>query len=165
MDEGAIATGYSLGTEEQARMTITTEAVVATLTRYLRLCDEPSPERTRAKLGSLFTDDAVWEGLGPEYAQRFGRTQGRAQIVTMLFGYAPQTDKLTHNVHLLFPGEVDVSDDTARGAWAMQQLSSYASGRGELMVARLEVEFRSVGRKTLISQFATRRLFQTELSS
>ncbi|WP_033292458.1 nuclear transport factor 2 family protein [Amycolatopsis jejuensis] len=142
---------------------MTGERAVETLTRYLRLCDEPSPERTESALGALFTEDAIWEGTGAEYAQRFGSTQGRDAIVKMLFGYQSAENPLVRNVHLLFPGRVAVSGDTAEGSWQMQQLSSYADGRAEVMVARLDVEFRTAGPDALISRFGTCRLFRAEL--
>ncbi|MFD5750450.1 nuclear transport factor 2 family protein [Streptomyces sp. NPDC127033] len=134
---------------------------VATLTRYLALCDVPA--RAEGELGELFTEDAVWEGGGSAYADRFGRTEGRAAIVAMLSAYLPPAPHFLANTHLLFPGTVDVRDGTARGSWQMQQLSRYASGGAEIMVARLDVTFRTGPDGPRISAFRTERLFAAPL--
>ncbi|MFD4507355.1 nuclear transport factor 2 family protein [Streptomyces sp. NPDC058457] len=135
--------------------------VVHTLTRYLALCDVPA--REQGDLGDLFTEDAVWEGGGGAYAEKFGRTEGRAAIVSMLSGYLPPRPHFRTNVHLLFPGTVDDDGDTAHGSWLMQQLSRYESGDAEMTVARLDVTFRLAGDRPRISVFRTERLFTTPL--
>lgn len=139
--------------------------VVGTLTRYLRLCDVPLPAGDDGELGDLFTDDAVWEGAGAAYADRFGRVEGREAIVAMLSTYLPPHPHFRSNVHLLFPGTVERTDGGARGRWPMQQLSRYASGTAELMVARLDVTFRLAGRVARISRFRTERLFSAPLGA
>ncbi|MBP8534413.1 nuclear transport factor 2 family protein [Streptomyces sp. MK37H] len=136
--------------------------VVATLTRYLTLCDVPAS--AEGELGDLFTEDAVWEGGGAAYAEKFGRTEGRAAIVEMLSGYLPPNPHFQTNVHLLFPGTVDVGGTTARGSWPMQQLSRYESGDSEIMVARLDVTFRLDADRPRISTFRTERLFTSPLT-
>ena len=136
--------------------------VVDTLTRYLALCDVPV--RTEGELGDLFTEDAVWEGGGSEYAEKFGRTEGREAIVEMLSAYLPPTPHFRTNVHLLFPGTVDVKGVTAQGSWSMQQLSRYESGFSEIMVAKLDVTFRIGPDHPRISAFRTERLFSAPLT-
>lgn len=141
------------------------ELVVGTLTRYLRLCDVPLPAGEDGELGDLFTDDAVWEGAGAAYLDRFGRVTGREAIAAMLATYLPPRPHFRSNVHLLFPGTVECTAGGARGRWPMQQLSRYASGAEELMVARLDVTFRLAGRAALISEFRTERLFSAPLGA
>ncbi|MFG3289121.1 nuclear transport factor 2 family protein [Streptomyces sp. NPDC048179] len=135
--------------------------VVDTLTRYLALCDVPA--REQGDLADLFTEDAVWEGGGSTYAGKFGRTEGREAIVSMLSGYLPPSPHFRTNVHLLFPGTVDVDGSTAQGSWSMQQLSRYESGGAEMMVARLDVTFRLDGDRPRISRFRTERVFSAPL--
>lgn len=136
--------------------------VTDTLARYLALCDVPV--RTEGELGDLFTEDAVWEGGGSEYAEKFGRTEGREAIVEMLSAYLPPTPHFRTNVHLLFPGTVDVKDGIAQGSWPMQQLSRYESGATEMMVAKLDVTFRIGPDQPRISAFRTERLFSAPLT-
>ncbi|MDV7214659.1 nuclear transport factor 2 family protein [Streptomyces prunicolor] len=136
--------------------------VVDTLTRYLALCDVPV--RTEGELGDLFTEDAVWEGGGSEYTEKFGRTEGREAIVEMLSAYLPPAPHFLTNVHLLFPGVVYVKGITARGSWKMQQLSRYESGAAEVMVAKLDVTFRIGPDRPRISAFRTERLFSAPLT-
>ncbi|MFG2376464.1 nuclear transport factor 2 family protein [Streptomyces sp. NPDC048504] len=140
----------------------TRSLVVDTLARYLALCDVPA--RAEGELGDLFTEDAVWEGGGSEYAEKFGRTEGRAAIVEMLSAYLPPTPHFRTNVHLLFPGVVYVNGGTAQGSWSMQQLSRYASGAAEVMVAQLDVTFRIGPDRPRISAFRTERLFSAPLT-
>ncbi|MFF7474774.1 nuclear transport factor 2 family protein [Streptomyces sp. NPDC008092] len=141
---------------------MTSAAVVDTLTRYLALCDVPA--RAQGDLGDLFTEDAVWEGGGAAYADKFGRTEGRAAIVSMLSGHLPPSGHFRTNVHLLFPGTVDDhGDGTAHGSWLMQQLSRYDSGAADMLVARLDVTFRLTGDRPRISAFRTERLFTAPL--
>ncbi|WP_254649361.1 nuclear transport factor 2 family protein [Streptomyces sp. GbtcB7] len=135
--------------------------VVDTLNRYLALCDVPAG--AAGELGDLFTEDAVWEGGGSAYAEKFGRTEGRQAIVAMLAAYLPPNPHFRTNVHLLFPGTVDVENATARGSWPMQQLSRYESGDTEVMVARLDVAFRLDPDRPRISAFRTERLFTAPL--
>ncbi|MFD4599824.1 nuclear transport factor 2 family protein [Streptomyces sp. NPDC058464] len=142
------------------------EHVRDTLDRYLRLCDVPVRDGAAGELGELFTDDAVWEGVGPEYSGEFGRREGRAAILEMLAAYLPPSTYFRENVHLLFPGTLDLPDDaTARGTWLMQQLSRYTSGAAELRVARLDVTFRlAPDAPARISLFRTERLFSAPLT-
>ncbi|MEV7342119.1 nuclear transport factor 2 family protein [Streptomyces sp. NPDC093544] len=140
----------------------TRSSIVDTVARYLALCDVPV--RMQGELGDLFTEDAVWEGGGSEYAEKFGRTEGREAIVEMLSAYLPPTPHFRTNVHLLFPGTVDVKGLTAQGSWPMQQLSHYESGFSEMMVAKLDVTFRIGPDRPRISAFHTERLFSAPLT-
>lgn len=140
------------------------DRVMNTLTRYLQLCDVPVPAGVEAELGDLFTDDATWEGVGARYSEKFGRTEGRQAIVETVSSYLPPSSHFQENVHLLFPGNIELDDATARGSWLMQQLSRYESGAAEVMVARLDVTFRIDAGRALIRRFRTEQLFSAPLA-
>jgi hypothetical protein len=144
------------------------DRVTETLTRYLQLCDVPvpvpAPDGVGDELGNLFTDDAVWEGAGPKYGEKFGRTEGRPAIVDMVSAYLPPNSHFRQNVHLLLSGTIDLGESTARGSWLMQQLSRYESGAAEVMVARLDVTFRFDAGRALIRRFRTEQLFSAPLA-
>jgi hypothetical protein len=141
------------------------DRVLDTLTRYLQLCDVPVSEGAEGGLGDLFTDDAVWEGVGPKYGEKFGRTEGRQAIVDMVSAYLPPNSHFRENVHMLLPGTIDLGDSTARGRWLMQQLSRHESGAAEMMVARLDVTFRFDARRALIHRFRTEQVFSAPLAA
>ncbi|MFE2678144.1 nuclear transport factor 2 family protein [Streptomyces hygroscopicus] len=93
-------------------------------------------------LADLFTPDAVWEGAGPLYTEKFGRTSGPVAIAAMLSPYLPPNPHFRANAHLLHPGTTRTEGDEVRGRSLMQQVSRYASSEAELIVARLDVAFR-----------------------
>lgn len=138
-------------------------AVRNTIARYMALCDVPVQALAGESLAALFTEDAVWEGIGPQYADKFGRLQGLAQIVPMLQRYLPPTPHFATNVHFLTSEHIEVDGDTATGRWIMLQASAYVDGKAEMIAARLEVDFapssRDQGPAWLIRHFRTERLF------
>ncbi|MEV7872241.1 nuclear transport factor 2 family protein [Streptomyces sp. NPDC088124] len=138
-----------------------------TLVRYLELCDVPRSADATGRIQDLFTQDAVWEGVGPLYSARFGRATGREAIAAMVSSHLPPSPQFQANVHLLHPGTIMADDGEVRGRWLMQQLSRYGSGEAELVVARLALVFRvDTGRgEALISRFRTERIFETALAS
>ncbi|MFC4502178.1 MULTISPECIES: nuclear transport factor 2 family protein [Streptomyces] len=135
------------------------------LTRYLELCDVPRPSHVSGSLAELFTPDAVWEGVGPLYTAKFGRTAGPTAIEAMLSAHLPPNGDFRANVHLLHPGTTYADGDEVRGRWLMQQLSRYESGTAEVVVARLEVTFRREGSCVRISRFRTERVFEAALGA
>ncbi|MFC6061500.1 nuclear transport factor 2 family protein [Streptomyces ochraceiscleroticus] len=146
------------------------ERVETTLTRYFQLCDVPAPSgaggpgAVREALSALFSEDAVWEGVGPAYAAKFGRAQGRKAVVAKVASFLPPRPHFTSTVHLLGQGTVVTDGVTAHGTWPLQQFSRYVSGEAELLVARLEVAFYLSEERTLITHFRTERMFRTPLS-
>jgi hypothetical protein len=147
----------------QARIAVleSERAVRKTMARYMALCDVPSTACNGESLEALFADDAVWEGVGTQYAQKFGRLQGRAKIVAMLQRYLPPTPHFTTNVHFLTGETIEVAGSSAKGRWVMLQASGYIDGEAELIAARLEVDFSPTrdGSQWLIRHFRTERLF------
>jgi hypothetical protein len=138
-------------------------SVRKTIARYMALCDVPTGALDGETLGALFTDDAIWEGIGPQYARKFGRLQGRGEIVGMLQRYLPPAPHFATNVHFLTSEHVEVEGAMAKGRWIMLQASGYVGAQAELIAARLEVDFSpapgSGGRVWLIRHFRTERMF------
>jgi hypothetical protein len=146
----------------QTRLTAVEDerAVRNVLARYMKLCDQPCHEQDAPQLGDLFSSDAIWEGVGALYTQTFGRQQGRAAIVSFLGGYlAPQSDHFKMNAHFLTADAVTVEGTRAHGEWVMQQVSTYADGRSELIGARLTIDFSKRDSVWQMSHFRTQRLF------
>lgn len=141
-------------------------AVRHTFTRYMALCDVPATVLEGESLAALFTEDAIWEGVGTHYAQTFGRSTGRAQIVAMLSRYLPPTPHFTTNVHFVTSETIEVNAQHATGRWIMMQASGYVDGSAELIGARLVVDFvpSKSGRNWLIAHFRTERLFDAPWS-
>lgn len=132
-----------------------------TLARYMHLCDQPCDDTGFPGLADLFTEDAVWEGVGPLYQGKFGRHQGRAAIVDFVSGYLAPSPHFTRNLHFLTSSQVGVAEDaaSAHGQWLMLQLSSYGSGGAEAITARLNIDFRPApDGRWLIAHLRTERL-------
>lgn len=138
-------------------------AVRRTMSRYMALCDVPSGALEGEALATLFAVDAIWEGIGPQYAHKFGRLAGHTDILAMLTRYLPPSPHFTVNVHFLTSEsiDVDIAHARAKGHWILMQASGYVDAPAELISARLEVDFAPAanGREWLISHFRTERLF------
>jgi hypothetical protein len=136
-------------------------AVRKTIARYMALCDVPSGTLDGETLAALFTQDAIWEGIGPQYTQKFGRLRGHEAILAMLQRYLPPVPHFATNVHFLTSEIIEVDGARAKGRWIMLQASGYVDARAELIAARLEIDFVPAqdGRNWLIQHFRTERLF------
>lgn len=137
-----------------------------TIARYMALCDVPCAPLDGESLAALFTEDAVWEGIGPQYAHKFGRLEGRSAIVEMLQCYLPPSPHFATNVHFLTSEHIEAEGDLAKGRWLMLQASGYVDAKAELIAARLEIDFVPSSRDEadashawLIRHFRTERLF------
>lgn len=133
----------------------------STLARYMHLCDQPCAERGFPQLPDLFTEDAVWEGVGSLYAGKFGQHRGPAAITAFVGSYLAPSPHFKRNLHFLTSEQLSVAGDgaSARGQWLMLQLSTYGAGGSEAITARLDVEFRpGQDGRWLISHFRTERL-------
>ncbi|GAA4371047.1 nuclear transport factor 2 family protein [Paeniglutamicibacter cryotolerans] len=155
---GVRATTSLTGLETRLQLLEAGESIRWIISRYLELCDVPQPEFDLAELGSLFTHDATWQGIGPEYDAKFGRYSGREAIVEMLGHHLLPGGPFTANAHVLGEGRINISFPTASGSWIMQQLSQYADGRQEVVAARITVDFELGGAMALIKAFRTQRL-------
>ncbi|QCP54074.1 nuclear transport factor 2 family protein [Trinickia violacea] len=136
-------------------------AIRKTIARYMALCDVPCHPLAGESLAALFTGDAVWEGIGPQYAERFGRLRGRGPILEMLQRYLPPAPHFTTNVHFVTSEHIEVNGGHAKGRWIMLQASGYVDSKAELIAARLEIDFSPIpdGSAWLIRHFRTERLF------
>ena len=136
-------------------------AVRKTIARYMALCDVPSGVLDGETLAALFTQDAIWEGIGPQYTQKFGHLRGQEAILAMLQRYLPPVPHFATNVHFLTSETIEVDGARAKGRWIMLQASGYVDARAELIAARLEIDFVPAqdGRNWLIQHFRTERLF------
>ncbi|MFL9926891.1 nuclear transport factor 2 family protein [Herbaspirillum lusitanum] len=130
------------------------------LARYMKLCDQPCCDQAFPQLADLFTEEAVWEGVGAQYSQTFGRRSGRAAIAAFLGGYlAPASSHFKMNAHFLSSDQVAVDGARARGEWTMLQASTYQDDSCELIAARLNINFMQQDQVWQISHFRTERLF------
>lgn len=154
--------------EQRLRVLEAREAVRACLGRYMDLCDVPGPLQDKAELADLFTPRAIWEGIGKAYAGKFGRVIGRHKIADHVAGYLPPNDHFRRNAHLLGSEQLSVDGDKCSGQWLMQQLSEYSDGTGDLLCARLTIDFdvsrTESGVLARISHFRTERLYSASLN-
>jgi len=140
-------------------------AVRRLMARYMDLCDVPRALTHVSDLARLFTEDAIWEGIGSQTAQTFGQHRGREAVAAFVGGYLPPSEHFRLNLHYLTSESIVVDADQAQGQWIMQQISTYADGRSELFGTRLNIDFRCVDGTWLIAHLRTQRLFNMELSA
>jgi ketosteroid isomerase-like protein len=140
--------------------------------RYLWLCDTPLPEfgvtgdAERIDLVlELYTDDAVWEGVGEYYENQFGRVEG-ADALRMhfeRFWSAERGPALLLNAHYLTSEQIHVEGDTATGQWIHVQPWLFADGSAVLRSSRLNNAFRKVDGRWRISRTRTENVFVAPL--
>ena len=136
-----------------------TQAVRQLFARYMQLCDVPRQTPTTVKeLQALFSRDAVWEGVGSHYQNKFGCVTGREAIGKMLMSYLPPNPHFIFNSHFLTSEQISGDLSRTQGQWLMQQLSIYQDGSSELIVARLSITFVVESGDWLIERFQTERL-------
>lgn len=152
--------------EQRLAVLETKDAVRNCLTRYMDLCDVPGPLESAEQIGDLFTADATWEGVGPEYAGKFGIARGRGEVVALVSQYLPPAEHFVRNAHLLGSEQIRVDGNSAQGRWIMQQLSLYTEGTAELLCARIEIDFEVEHQPhptARMRRFRTRRMFATPI--
>lgn len=166
-------------------MNETTEALVARIekleaeadirriqARYMMLCDTPCPtwppvndqERIELVL-ELYTEDAVWEGVGEYYTGQFGRAEGKDAIRAHFNRFWPedQDPKLILNAHYLTSEQIFVDGDTAEGTWIHMQPWLFSDGKALLRSSRLFNAFRKENGKWLITRTRTENVFVSDL--
>ena len=140
--------------------------------RYMFLCDTPCPEfgveddATRIELIlDLYTEDAVWEGVGEYYDNQFGRVEGKDALRAHFNRFwGEKTDPaLLLNAHYLTSEQIYVDGDVAEGQWIHMQPWLFSDGRSLLRSSRLNNAFRRVGGKWLISRTRTENVFVAAL--
>ncbi|MBB4953891.1 ketosteroid isomerase-like protein [Agrobacterium vitis] len=121
--------------------------------RYMFLCDTPNPEygieddaQRIDRIMELYTDDAVWEGVGEYYANQFGKADGAPAIRRHFesFWGGKKDPALILNCHYLTSEQIHIHDDavTADGQWVHMQPWLFSDGKALLRSSRLNNTFR-----------------------
>ncbi|MCE3551240.1 nuclear transport factor 2 family protein [Pseudonocardia sp. RS11V-5] len=140
--------------------------------RYMFLCDTPIPEFDVADdeqridlIMELYTDDAVWEGVGEYYDGQFGRAEGADAVRRHFEGFWSQErdPALVLNAHYLTSEQIQVDGETATGQWIHMQPWLFADGSSVLRSSRLNNAFRKVGGSWKISRTRTENVFVAPL--
>lgn len=136
--------------------------------RYMFLCDTPCPvyptvtneERIELIL-DLYSEDAVWEGVGEYYSGQFGRAEGKDAIRAHFNRFwAPDEDpRLVLNAHYLTSEQIFVEGDEAHGLWIHMQPWLYSDGTALLRSSRLNNGFRRVDGQWKITRTRTENVF------
>lgn len=142
--------------------------------RYMHLCDTPCPEagvdddRERInRIVKLYTEDAVWEGVGAYYGNQFGRSVGHDAIRRHFEAFWGQKrdPALILNVHYLTSEQIQVTGDTATGQWVHLQPWVFADGSSLLRSSRLNNGFRKVDGTWKLSRTRTENVFVAPLAA
>ena len=141
--------------------------------RYMFLCDTPCPEagvdddaeRIR-RIVDLYTEDAVWEGVGAYYDNQFGRSVGRDAIRRHFEGFWGQKrdPALVLNVHYLTTEHIVVEGEEATGHWVHMQPWIFSDGSSLLRSSRLYNRFRKNDGRWRISRTRTENVFVAPLT-
>lgn len=145
------------------RQVLNHELARATLQRYLALCDVPPESTDEFALRGVFTEDAVWEGVGHPNAAQFGRVVGADAIVAMLRQRIVADRTFVANTHLLNRGCSQRTAQTMTSAWSMVRISSYPNDVPDITLTGLRVDFR-IRDTTRICLYQPRRLWSAELT-
>jgi hypothetical protein len=141
--------------------------------RYMWLCDTPLPEfgvtadADRIDLiMDLYTEDAVWEGVGEYYDGQFGRAEGAAEIRAHFTSFwGERTDPaLVLNAHYLTSEQITVTGEEAAGQWIHVQPWLFSDGTAVLRSSRLNNAFRRVDGVWRITRTRTENVFVAPLS-
>jgi ketosteroid isomerase-like protein len=144
--------------------------------RYMFLCDTPCPEygvkdnaqRIEA-IVDLYTEDAVWEGVGEYYDKQFGRRVGKGQIREhfQAFWADQQDPELILNVHYLTSEQIHVAQDgtEADGQWIHFQPWLFSDGTSLVRGSRLNNSFRKEGGVWRIARTRTENVAIVDLPS
>lgn len=141
--------------------------------RYMVLCDTPCPEagvdtdeERIERIVGLYTEDAVWEGVGSYYDNQFGRSTGRDSIRKHFQGFWGQKrdPALVLNVHYLTTETITVEGDEATGHWVHIQPWIFSDGSSLLRSSRLWNRFRKTAGTWLISRTRTENVFVAPLT-
>lgn len=154
--------------------TLEAEAEIRRLqARYMFLCDTPLPEygiesdeKRIDLIMALYSEDAVWEGVGEYYDGQFGRLEGADAIRRHFekFWGQKQDPKLLLNVHYLTSEQIHVQGATATGQWVHCQPWIFSDGSSLLRSSRLNNAFRKqTDGRWLITRTRTENVFVAPL--
>ncbi len=141
--------------------------------RYMFLCDTPCPEagvendaERVERIVDLYTEDAVWEGVGAYYDNQFGRKVGKDAIRGhfQAFWSEARTPGLVLNVHYLTSEQIHVEGDIADGQWVHCQPWIFSDGSALLRSSRLNNLFRRVDGVWKIARTRTENVFVAPLT-
>lgn len=142
--------------------------------RYMFLCDTPVPEhgvtdddRRIDLVMELYTEDAIWEGVGEYYDGQFGRAEGADAVRAHFrsFWGEKREPALVLNAHYLTSEQIHVDGDTATGQWIHMQPWLFSDGTSLLRSSRLNNAFRQVDGTWKISRTRTENVFVAPLPS
>jgi ketosteroid isomerase-like protein len=144
--------------------------------RYMFLCDTPCPEfgiesdaQRIEKILQLYTEDAVWEGVGEYYTNQFGRMVGKDALRKhfQAFWGNRQEPLLLLNAHYLTSEQIHVHEDgvTADAQWIHVQPWLFSDGKSLLRSSRLSNQFRKVEGKWLLARTRTENVFVAPLAN
>lgn len=131
--------------------------VRALMAEYVALCDRLGRGSTAGDIADLFTADAEWIGVGPDYVQEYGRHRGRDAITAFFDEFCRHEPHFRFNAHFLTSERIEPGPARARGRWLMLQAATRAVG-SDLRGARLDVRFARDGAAWKIERFETARL-------
>ncbi len=141
--------------------------------RYMFLCDTPSPEAGAEddaerinRILDLYTEDAIWEGVGAYYDNQFGRSVGKAAIREHFEGFwsKKRDPALLLNVHYLTSEQIHVHGEEADGQWVHCQPWIFSDGSSLLRSSRLNNRFRKVDGVWKVSWTRTENVFVAPLT-
>lgn len=155
--------------------TLEAEAAIRKLqARYMFLCDTPVPEhgvtdddRRIDLVMELYTEDAIWEGVGEYYDGQFGRAEGADAVRAHFrsFWGEKRDPALVLNAHYLTSEQIHVDGDTATGQWIHMQPWLFSDGTSLLRSSRLNNAFRKVDGTWKVSRTRTENVFVAPLPS
>lgn len=131
--------------------------VRAVMAEYVGLCDRLGRGTTAADVAALFSAEAEWIGVGPDYGEEYGGHHGRKAITAFFGGFCRPDPYFRFNAHFLSSERIEVEHARARGRWMMLQTATRAGG-SDLRGARLDVRFAREGSAWKIERFETERL-------
>lgn len=117
------------------------QAIRNCINRYMEICDALNAQTNLNELMDLFTEDAVWEGIGEKYAASFGCYEGRDAIAKMFQSYMQQESHFVLNAHFVNSEQIYIQNNTAQASWLMLQTSTFRDGRSHLNAAKLNIRF------------------------
>jgi ketosteroid isomerase-like protein len=141
--------------------------------RYMFLCDTPCPEpgcdddaERVNRIMELYTEDAIWEGVGSYYDNQFGRMVGKAAIRKHFDGFwgTRRDPALVLNVHYLTSEQIQVRGDEAEGQWVHCQPWIFSDGSSLLRSSRLNNAFRKDDGVWKLSRTRTENVFVAPLT-
>ncbi len=141
--------------------------------RYMFICDTPCPEygvqddahRIELIL-ELYSEDAVWEGVGSYYDNQFGRAEGKTAIRRHFqnFWGEKRDPALLLNAHYLTSEQIHVNGDEADGQWIHIQPWIFSDGKSLLRSSRLNNAFRKENGVWKITRTRTENVFVAPLT-